>query len=550
MRELAAAASGFSSTVSAFEQDRRQGARDAALVGAQPIDNVVMMEDHDGAYYAWKQAGIHGRILLHIDAHIDWDWILDRDPLELLQAETLREVESLLKERCLWNQSGRQREDLVHIGNYIWPAIRQGIVREFYWLIPDAVTDNPRSLTAFLRMLQPIAGGNPWQLRNIRLENRRIIADVAGVKLTACGLSDLPAIEEGVLLDIDTDFLTAQPTEYLDSEPSGEDGWKQLPWIWPEELIERLREKQVRSDFVTIAYSVEGGFTPPTYKYLGDELALRIKHPTLPQRDQELLGHKRCAAVYRHRHELDRAIAEFEKATALAPADAASHFNLAYLYDEQGVFDLAVACYRQAVQLDPTYGTAYNNFGSLYRSIGLPEHAQKEYERILRWDPQNVEARCGLAETLAQQGGWEKALHEYRTVLTACPDHAAAHRGLGRLCAKRGLWGEAISHLTRATVLQPDDAAAPLRLGDAWFRQRRWDEAIKAYREAMRRGARPVWIYARLGGLYLRKRNFSKAWKHYRTSLAGRAWFGRSFIRNAWGSLLDMVPRGGRRCWP
>src|SRR5438552_18294703 len=79
----------------------------AALVGRDAIDNVVLMEDHDRAYHAWKQARLSGRILLHIDAHIDWAWIGDKDPRVLLEARTSRQVESMLEARGLWNQIGR-----------------------------------------------------------------------------------------------------------------------------------------------------------------------------------------------------------------------------------------------------------------------------------------------------------------------------------------------------------------------------------------------------------------------------------------------------------
>src|SRR5437879_11727805 len=68
--------------------------REGALVGADPIENVVMMEDHDGAYYAWKQAELKDRIAVHIDAHIDFGWIPERDPEALLNLGTLRELEN------------------------------------------------------------------------------------------------------------------------------------------------------------------------------------------------------------------------------------------------------------------------------------------------------------------------------------------------------------------------------------------------------------------------------------------------------------------------
>src|SRR2546428_12719135 len=111
MGETASPAAHLRSPLRLHDDLRRDGIGHAALVGRDPIDNVVMMEDHDGAYYAWKQAGITGRILLHIDAHIDWDWIADKNPLDILQAQSLQQLESMLEERGLWNLSGRRSEE-------------------------------------------------------------------------------------------------------------------------------------------------------------------------------------------------------------------------------------------------------------------------------------------------------------------------------------------------------------------------------------------------------------------------------------------------------
>jgi len=151
--------------------------RDGALVGVDPIDDPVMMEDHDGAYHAWKRAGIDGRILVHIDAHMDWAWIADKDPRDLLQARSLTEVESVLKNRHLWNLSGRRSDELVHIGNYIYPALQEGIVKEFYWIVPDAFT-HPRARRNLVRTFQRRMAVNPRSMRNLRLEHNRILVDI------------------------------------------------------------------------------------------------------------------------------------------------------------------------------------------------------------------------------------------------------------------------------------------------------------------------------------------------------------------------------------
>src|SRR2546428_9460424 len=421
------------------------------MVGLDPISSVVMMEDHDGSYYAWKRAGIGGRILLHIDAHIDWAWIADKDPRALLQAQSLSQVELMLEERGLWNLNQRTNAELVHIGNYIYPALKEGIVREFYWVVPDSFVENPTEWRHVIRQFQSLQRINPRIMKCVTVAGNQVVAEIAGNQVTACSLADLPEINEPVLLDIDTDFLLREPHELL---KAGTDSRRQLPWIWPDELIARLKTKGVRTDFVTIAYSVEGGYTALNYKYLGDELALRLKTPTPPEHHLQALEHKRQAACLRHRGEYGNAISEFERVLMLEPEDASSHFNLADLLDPQGAHDQAAARYRQAVLLDPTYATGYNNFGSIYQSLGMLEKARKEYQRILQWDPQNVDAHDGLAQTLTVEGRWDDAISHYQAVIALRPGHAQAHRGLGFVSLKQKQWDEAIRQFRRCLALK------------------------------------------------------------------------------------------------
>ena len=495
---------------------RRDRARHGRLVGADPIDNVVMMEDHDGAYYAWEQAGVTGRVLLHVDAHIDWAWIADRDPRDLLRAPSLTAVESMLAERGLWNLTQQTKAQRVHIGNYIYPALKEGIVREFYWIVPDRFMESPAQRRKLVRQLDSLKRLNPRAVMSVTSTDHRLAATIEDITVTTCTLSQLHEIDEPVLLDIDTDFLMPDSDE---SARAGHDLWKQLPWTWPDDLVERLKGKGVRTDLVTIAYSVEGGFTPLGYKYLGDELALRLKHPQLSERQRDLVTRKRSAAYHRHANNIGEAIAEYEAAAALAPEDASSHFNLAHLYDEQRAHDLAAVHYREAVRLDPTYATSYNTFGPTYHALAMREEARHEYRRLLRWDPQNVDAQYGLADLLARQEQWEAASRLYRTVIDARPDHAHAYEGLGYVLAKRGRWESAIGPLSRSVALQPSAGFAHFWLGEAYAHQQRWDEALEAYRAALRCGFRTVAVHRKLAELYLRTRKVHRALELYRRLL-------------------------------
>lgn len=499
-------------------QDLPGSGPESSLVGVDPVGKVLLMENHDGAYHAWRQAGVRARIVLHIDAHIDWDWIKDEDPLKLLQGPTLQRVETMLEESSLWNLTGRKSEELVDLGNYLYPALRERMVREIFFVVPDAFLESSKMQRNILNMFRRMKSENPRGLLNIRLEENRVVAEIDGNRITTCSLSNLPQLQEPVLLDIDTDFLT---TEAMGGGRPVSDPWRQLPWIWPEELIGRLKEREIRTDFVTIAYSVEGSYTPLIYKYLGDELALRLQCPVIPERDRELSALKRRGATFRADNALEEAIASFEAAVCLSPEDASSHFNLAYLYDQGGDFDRSAASYREAVRLDPSYRTAFNNFGFLYQVLGILDHAREEYQRILRWDPQHADAHAGLAEVLVDHEQWDDAIHHYRAALELRADHARAYRGLGHLYIRQGLWDQAITHLRRAVALLPHDGGAQCWLGEACRRQKRWEEAIQAYRAALRGGLPTIAIHARLAALYLKQRRFYKAWKQYRKVVQG-----------------------------
>jgi hypothetical protein len=41
------------------------------------------MENHDEAYWVWKEAGVREKILVHFDAHDDLSRIADRDSLNI-----------------------------------------------------------------------------------------------------------------------------------------------------------------------------------------------------------------------------------------------------------------------------------------------------------------------------------------------------------------------------------------------------------------------------------------------------------------------------------
>src|SRR5712691_1169725 len=512
MREVASAPSSLSSSVSLGDQDRRDGTREAALVGAEPIKNLVLMEDHDGAYYAWKQAGLRDRVAVHIDAHIDFGWLPERDLEALLNLGTLQELENQSSADSLWNFTGRPRDKLINLGNYLNPALREGILRSVYWVAPDGFFATRGRRAQLEAMLHDMRKANPRALQQIAWSNGVLQAELYGMPLTICPLSQIPRFEEVILLDIDTDFLiinSVSPAYPNHDHPDP------TPWTWPDELVERLRERGLRSDFVTIAYSVEGGYTPLDYKYLADDLASLLREPDLPVAERRLMSLKREAACAHDTGKFAEARETYERALALNPDDASVHYRLAQLAYEQGQGNEARRHYAQAVTLDPTYRTEYNSLGPVYLSLGQFTQAAAEYRKIIALDPQHACAHRGLADVSAGQGRWDEALAHYRRASELRPGDGWTHLGLGRAHVQFRNWASAETELMEAVRSKDCEGAAQYWLGYVYAKQRRWDKALESYKAARRCRFRRRGLYLALGHLYLRKGNLYQATRHY-----------------------------------
>ena len=202
---------------------------------------VVVMEEHCDAYFAWKQAGIRGAWCWHVDAHLD----IGRDGLDEGRLRALADC-----------ADGQQAQALqlcgnaylpwggLHCGNYLYPAIREGIVGRLSWVIPPDLPSG--SLLAWTRNHL-----NGWfdltVLESVELQewDGYVSGTVLGIPMEIGPARHLPQPDEAVLLDVDLDyFLTTRGELWQESE------------TFPESL------------FTTVAYSVKGGYLPTDLRRL------------------------------------------------------------------------------------------------------------------------------------------------------------------------------------------------------------------------------------------------------------------------------------------
>ena len=392
------------------------GERPASKIGVEPARHVSLMENHDQAYYIWRDAGVKQRVLVHVDAHHDMWWIEDKAT--------------------------------ITIASFICPALKEDLVREVIWVVPDATFESAKSRKAVLKHLKRILRKYPAASRAPVVEEHRVSATVLGKKLSICPLQSLPAMSESVLLDIDVDYMVIPRVTHGES-----DLHSLLPWRWPSELLKQLRG--IPSDLVTVVYSVEGGYTPLRWKYLGDELVLRLKKPGGGGSDLEGMDRIREGAQAELRGETAEAESKYRQAMDLLPSSAAPPYRLARLLVRQGRLEEGRRLYGLAVALDGTYKGAYSSAGFhryWRREFGA---AEREFRETLMLDPEDVYSRFGLGILAKKRRRWDEAEQHLRAALAGDDCLVGAQRALGDVLVKQGKKQEALTAYERALKLGP-----------------------------------------------------------------------------------------------
>jgi len=474
-------------------------------VGVDPVDRLSLMENHDHAYHIWREAAVRQRVLVHIDAHHDMRWIKD-------------------------NIS-------VTIANFICPALKEDIVKEVFWVVPDPTWETRSHRRSVVRHLKDITKKYPGGRQAIRLGNRQVSTTLLGRPLIACSLDSLPQINESVLLDIDTDFLVIPHVSYNETDAQGA-----LPWCWPDRLLAQLKARGIRSDLVTIAYSVEGGYTPLEWKYLGEEVGLRLSGPA-PTSQLEGFVQMRAGALARQRGDWAAAERHYRQALDLAGDWAAPCYRLAYLLARPGQLGEARLFYQRAMALDPSYSTPYGSPGLTRYNCGKYREAEAGFRQTLSLDPQNACAHLGLGQVARARKHWTEAEAELRAALSFDPDLMDAHRGLGDVLAKQGRRQEAIRSYERS-----------LKLALAGHRPLDGNILTDPGRERFADSGH-CWTHAALAALYARQGDARNAIACYRLALGGgydgfslrlrlagvyfKEGHGRAAASEAWRALKD-----------
>jgi len=432
-----------------------------------PVPAVHLFENHSGSLIAWRTAGVRDRILVHLDGHADLDWLPDATIRRLASASP---DEFAALELHPYELDGKTLERFG-IWNFVYPAARLGLVREYVWVVPDGTLRDPKAAQELVRtmILGKMQGISLDEAETLRLDGRAIRGTILGIKITVCELDDLPEFSEPVLLDIDLDYLTTRSatTQEVLFEPA----------VLPNALLARLGRRGVRTDLATISYSTMGGYLPPACRWLGPALrsALRGEPEAKPVVAGPVLEDAQlyeADALWLNERYADALplYAAYRASRRQGPFIAYTLRREAGCLARTGHADEAIAKLHEVIAIAPDHGDTRLDLGLLLRERGDLDGAIAQFLAARKILPGLATYAMALGTTYAMQDRINEAVDAVEDAVSLRPTWVKAQVNLGVLLARVGRPVDAATHLEAAAMLEPGDPEV-LRLLEQLKRQ-------------------------------------------------------------------------------
>lgn len=166
-----------------------------------------------------------------------------------------------------------------------------------------------------------------------------------------------------------------------------------------------------------------------------------------------------------------------EDAVRSSPSLAVSWKMRADAWLEEKQLDRSIADSERALALRPGYAGALSNLGKAHSEAGRPDRAIEYYTRAIAAEPNDLEHRNNRAVVLLGSDDPSRALEDLDFVLARDPRNwkALNNRGRAMIYAKR--YEEAVADLSVAIEARPDDGEAYHNRAVAYFYRKEYARA-------------------------------------------------------------------------
>jgi len=217
----------------------------------------------------------------------------------------------------------------------------------------------------------------------------------------------------------------------------------------------------------------------------------------------EALQHLQAGAEAEKQRHFDVAIAEFKKATELAPTLAEAFVNLGQAYMERRDYSAAIAPLKHAVELSPNLAGAHQLLGYALLAEGYNAEAIPHLEK--------VQERTALGIAQIGTGQLQAAVENLQAALAQHPNDPDLLYYLGRAS---GLLSKQAIDTLQATY--PDSARAHQALAENYYVLRQMPQAEKEFLEALRLRPDTPELHLELGLVYAGSAQWPKAEEEFR----------------------------------
>jgi predicted O-linked N-acetylglucosamine transferase (SPINDLY family) len=198
------------------------------------------------------------------------------------------------------------------------------------------------------------------------------------------------------------------------------------------------------------------------------------------------MGWTILAAIFRVRHENEKALPFLKKVVDLSPNDPKGQFNLANALRDLNRPVEAISHYQRALKIQPDLPNGFFHLGCMQHEAGLLPQAERSFRKALAFTPGHIEALSNLAHVLQDMGRTHEALENYDAALILQPDSSILHYNRSDALQQLGRFSEAENATRSAIKRDPLMAEAHIQLGNILEEMGQLEAALTAYREAIR----------------------------------------------------------------
>lgn len=162
--------------------------------------------------------------------------------------------------------------------------------------------------------------------------------------------------------------------------------------------------------------------------------------------------------AYHRMGEYQKALADYDQAIGLDPADSYALYNRGLIHERLGDWQSAIADYSASLKLRLDNAEGYLYRGLIFLDTGRLDEAIADFTRLHELEPDNQWALASRGIAYAWKQDPAAAERDFAAVTSIDPSNTVVLRGKALLSSQSGDIRAAVDHLTEALRLDPADA--------------------------------------------------------------------------------------------